>query len=83
MGYTMLTKLGGHELRYTEWVRFTGPGAGSDAQWQPDWGTNFGTELYNHTEDAWENHNVAAAASESVRKELSDILHAGWQGARL
>ena len=83
MGYTMLTKLDGHEVRYTEWVRFAGPGAGDGAQWEPDWGTNFGTELYNHTDDAWENRNVAAAASEAVRKELSGMLHAGWQGARL
>ena len=28
-------------------------------------------------------YNVAAAASEAVRKELSGMLHAGWQGARL
>ena len=31
MGYTMLTKLDGHEVRYTEWVRFAGPGAGGGA----------------------------------------------------
>eukprot|EP00937_MAST-01D_sp_MAST-1D-sp2_P000882 g882.t1 len=85
MGYTMLTKLDGHELRYTEWVKFAGGDqvGTSAAKWEPDWDVNFGTELYNHTDDAFENRNAAASTSDAVLKQLSDLLHAGWKGARL
>lgn len=56
MGYTMLTWLDGHQLRYTEWVHFLGP----EGNWLPDWSTNYGTELYNHTSDPGENNNIFA-----------------------
>ena len=53
MGYSMLTAIDGHEVRYTEWVHFPGPGN----NFQPVWETLYATELYNHTEDPGENVN--------------------------
>ena len=45
MGYSMLTRLEGCEVRYTEWVRYEGKSAG----WAPSWETVYGRELYNHS----------------------------------
>ena len=41
MGYSMVTRLEGCELRYTEWVLFAG--------WGPNWDVVYGKELYNHS----------------------------------
>jgi len=71
MGYSILTYLAGHEVRYTEWVGFGGPGNG----WRPMWNVSHGTELYNHTSDAEENWNVFEDADEEVLVELKAILH--------
>ena len=45
MGYSMLARLEGCELRYTEWVRYEGKSAG----WAPNWEEVYGRELYNHS----------------------------------
>ena len=45
MGYSMLTRLGGCEVRYTEWVQYDG----ATANWAPTWDTVYGKELYNHS----------------------------------
>ena len=80
MGYSMVTKLGGHQLRYTEWV----PVQLLDKKAQlfkPDWGTLLGLELYNHSAsgfsfDAMENVNVATSANASILAKLSKMLRA-------
>ena len=41
MGYSMLTHLDGHEIRYTEWVHYPGP----SKNFKPDWSTNYGTDF--------------------------------------
>ena len=41
MGYSMVTRLEGCELRYTEWVLYAG--------WGPNWDVVYGKELYNHS----------------------------------
>ena len=45
MGYSMVTRLEGCELRYTEWVRYEG----EVANWAPTWDVIYGRELYNHS----------------------------------
>ena len=75
MGYSMLTRLEGALLRYTEWVRFPGP---SNA-WQPVWSELYATELYNHTADPEENHNIFLEIGGSdVAKALRKRLRMGW-----
>ena len=77
MGYSMLTDVDGHFLRYTEWVHYPGP---SNA-WQPVWSTSYGIELYNHTADAAENANVFdAVRGGAVARTLHDRLRKGWAG---
>ena len=67
MGYSMRTD----RYRYTEWRYVT----------RPD--ETAARELYDHTSDAAENHNVA---DEPSRHDLVQRLHeqlvAGWQAAR-
>ena len=76
MGYTMLTLVDGHEVRYTEWVKFGGP----NADFSPDWSVSYGVELDNHTADPSENVNVHNDADPEVVKALSDKLQKNWQG---
>ena len=45
LGYSMVTRLEGCELRYTEWVRYEG----KVANWAPNWDAVAGRELYNHS----------------------------------
>ena len=45
MGYSMVTRLEGCELRYTEWVRYEG----ERASLGPTWDAVYGRELYNHS----------------------------------
>jgi len=71
MGYTILTHIDGHEMRYTEWVGFPGPSNG----FKPLWNMSFGTELYNHTADPGENANVFDDADSSLLHQLSEVLH--------
>jgi len=72
MGYSMLTFHQEHEIRYTEWVNFPGP----SANFLPNWSNIYATEIYNHTADPAENHNVFKATSADIVKVLSDRLHA-------
>ena len=80
MGYSMLTTLGGSEVRYTEWVDYNG----LHTSWEPRWLTVYGVEMYNHTCDPAENHNVAGTgkgfAQTAVGGELRAILRSGWAG---
>lgn len=77
MGHTMVTRLSGHEYRYTEWPRILGLG-------KVNWSDLAGTELYNHTVDFQENANVVAMPEyAAVATELSKQLRDGWRGALL
>ena len=76
MGYSMLTHVDGHEVRYTEWVKFQGP----DGNFTPDWSVSYGVELYNHTDDAAENYNAHKDADPEVAKALSAQLRKNWAG---
>ncbi|KAH3699905.1 hypothetical protein DPMN_074867 [Dreissena polymorpha] len=70
MGYSLRTD----KYRYTEWVEF------SYQTHKPDWTRNHGTELYDHTTDPDENHNVASdLAFADLARSLSNRLHAGWR----
>ena len=73
MGYSIRTDT----VRYTEWVYFKeGP------PYKPDWNTLYGVELYDHSNDAEENHNVANDPRYAARRvELSRQLRKGWRGA--
>ena len=74
MGYTMRTD----QYRYTEWVDFSGP-----PHYKPDWSKQYGTELYDHKVDPYEDINKANDASYAkIRLTLSKQLHAGWRAAR-
>ena len=71
MGYTIRTAT----FRYTEWVKFK-----YEPDYKPDWNTVFGVELYDHTNNHEENHNVASHPSYSeIKQKLSKLLHAGWR----
>ena len=70
LGYSILTYLDKHEVRYTEWVHFPGP----SNRFRPVWTTNYGVEFYNHTESPSEDINRNAWLSSSVRSELSRRL---------
>ena len=73
MGYTMRTD----KFRYTEWAKFK-----YEPVYKPDWDTLFGVELYDHTKDPEENHNVVSQpAYFEVKQKLSKLLHAGWRYA--
>jgi iduronate 2-sulfatase len=74
MGYTMLTRIDGSLVRYTEWVHFPGP---SNA-WRPRWDTSYGTELYNHSVDPGENVNVyTSVRGTELASRLQARLHKG------
>lgn len=80
MGYTMVTRIDGHEIRYTEWVEFFGDTQPEFAHYAPAWDKLVAAELYNHTDDAFENHNIYADKKGSPeQQELQKRLHAGWQ----
>ena len=71
MGYTMRTDV----FRYTEWAKFE-----YAPDYKPDWKHLFGVELYDHSNDPEENHNMALEPSYAkIVKELSEQLHAGWR----
>ena len=71
MGYTMRTDI----FRYTEWAKFE-----YAPVYKPDWNHLFGVELYDHSKDPEENHNMALEPSYAKTiKGLSDQLHAGWR----
>ena len=75
MGYSMMTRADGVLLRYTEWVRFPGPSHG----WKPQWAQSYGTELYNHSDDAAENINIIARVTGTpLARTLSTRLRGGW-----
>jgi len=84
MGYTMVTVVGGHEYRYTEWADFNTEGYDKKV----NWARNVGKELYNHSADAGENFNlVVTQASDpgttALATQLAKALHAGPDAARL
>ena len=71
MGYTITT----NNYRYTEWAKFH-----LRPVYKPDWNTLLGVELYDHTKDPDENHNMADDPSYAmIKQELSQQLHAGWR----
>ena len=73
MGYTLRTD----KYRYTEWPKFE-----PAPFYKPDWAQLFGVELYDHEKDPEENHNMAKEPTyATIRKQLSDALHAGWRKA--
>ena len=77
MGHTMVTRLSGHEYRYTEWPRILGLG-------KVDWSDLAGRELYNHTVDFEENSNVVGQPGyTAIATELSKQLRDGWRAALL
>jgi iduronate 2-sulfatase len=82
MGYTLVTKIGGHEYRYTEWADFNTPGHA----FKVDWRRLVGIELYNHTADVGENFNLNATSNAAevvaLSAKLSTILRAGPEAAR-
>ena len=76
MGYTMRVE----QYRFTEWVRFNRTTA------VPNWDEVWGTELYNHTQQAVffndENENLANKPEmQSLVSELRKMLRAGWRAA--
>jgi len=54
MGYTVASRVGGCEYRFTKWCAFK--------NFKVDWGDCVGVELYNHTADPAENFNVVETA---------------------
>ena len=69
MGYSVLTVVGGSELRYTEWIGFNPTdGAVSGAQYRE-------VELYNHSTDSGlESTNIISGASPDIVAELHAII---------
>ena len=97
-GYSMTTRYMNREWRLTEWVPFDM--VGSMDWWNPDvnpgkfdevrnWCLDMrkcdgSRELYDHTSDPDENHNLAMDKRYvSVVAELSKQLRIGWRGAML
>lgn len=78
MGYTMITRIGEHEVRYTEWVAFNRKGYPYAVDWtgqnEGDVSEPEGFELYNHTDDLMENFNIAGDASVAVITALRTVL---------
>jgi hypothetical protein len=58
-----------HELRYTEWSAFAGP----ETNWQPDWDELYAVELYNHSADPSESHNLADCHGVAPRPCLKEL----------
>ena len=78
MGYTVATRVDGHEYRYTEWADFNTKGYPLKVNWE----RNVGVELYNHSADPGENYNINAtqkgvAKVVALSAHLSAILHKG------
>ena len=73
MGYSMRTD----RYRYTEWVYF------NETENEPDWSVElYGTELYDHETDHYENYNEADNPDyEDTVTTLSDQLRDGWRNA--
>ena len=73
MGYSIRTD----QFRYTEWVLF------NETTNIPVWSTVYGTELYDHDIDHYENTNQAGNSSYSSDiTQLSEDLRNGWRDAR-
>ena len=84
MGYTMVTRMDGHEYRFTEWADFNTEGFDKKV----NWARNVGKELYNHSSDAGENFNLMVTQASdptttALAVQLSKALHAGPDAARL
>lgn len=79
MGYTLVTIIGGHEYRYTEWADFNTEGFEKKVNWD----RNVGIELYNHSADPGENTNLDVTAHKSLTSKLQKMLRAGPDAARL
>ena len=80
MGYTLVTRVGACEYRYTEWADFNTAGHALKV----NWARNVGVELYNHTADPGENFNLnstqaGSAAVQMLSAHLSAMLRAGPQ----
>eukprot|EP00052_Salpingoeca_macrocollata_P019689 m.163765 g.163765 ORF g.163765 m.163765 type:complete len:594 (+) comp21042_c0_seq1:28-1809(+) len=73
MGYSVVTRIAGHEYRYTEWVDFN-----TLKYRAPNFDRNVGTELYDHGNDVAENFNVFDKADyQQVKATLAALLHKG------
>jgi iduronate 2-sulfatase len=78
MGYTVATRVDGHEYRYTEWADFNTKGFPLKVNWE----RNVGVELYNHSADPGENFNINAtqkgdAVVVALSAHLSALLRKG------
>ncbi|XP_060581910.1 iduronate 2-sulfatase-like [Ruditapes philippinarum] len=75
MGYTVRTD----RYRYTEWPKFK-----YAPDYKPKWNKLAGVELYDHLTDPEENVNHADDSQyTAIRKQLSELLHAGWRSAQI
>ncbi len=73
MGYSVRT--GNH--RYTEWIKVA-----EEPKGEPNWKRLLDCELYDHLADPLETTNCAQNPQyESLRKNLSTLLHKGWRKA--
>ena len=70
MGFSMLTRLEGCEVRYTEWVRYEG----KSANWAPTWDTVYGRELYNHSCHCSPTDYRRHVLSDSIGKNLRPMF---------
>jgi len=79
MGYTLVTNVGGHEYRYTEWADFNTKGFKKKVNWD----RNVGIELYNHSADPGENINLDVTSHKSLASKLAQMLREGPDAARV
>jgi arylsulfatase A-like enzyme len=69
----------GSPVRYTEWQNYDH--SDKNGVFKAVWAVppSFGAELYNHSADPDENHNIVATASQAVLDALRKTLHEGWR----
>merc|ERR1712127_47133 len=70
MGHTVVTTIGGHEYRYTEWADFNTEGFEKKVNWD----RNVGIELYNHSADPGEDINLDVTQHQSLTNKLRKML---------
>ena len=78
--FTTWTRMSdGSPVRYTEWQNYDH--SDKNGVFKAVWAVppSFGAELYNHSADPDENHNIAATASQAVLDALRKTLHEGWR----
>merc|ERR1712166_335815 len=83
MGYSMVKRVNGSLLRYTEWVNITAVNVALQV-FTPDWDRGLGLELYNHTLSGMcfgclENVNVVSKLeNRDLVRSLSAELRQAW-----